>query len=256
MKKYLIYVALIVFIGLIATLIIKNNKIENNKTVNQPISVSEASLESSTSTSEINTSSIKSEIIGTSSMSAPDKAWATFQNYLTFAKNHDLKGVSRLAHKLSSTCSEALNNPSNSAACYKILDNLYAIGKTFKKSDFPNNLFDSKQVILYSDRKETDDTEIKESSKNLLYFTVDANGDPKIIGLELGRVFTVKKSGLTEAEAMEEMTAKTKDSDNDAIEDVIETCSLKITECVETDPNKKDTDGNGYWDSTDVLLRR
>jgi hypothetical protein len=44
------------------------------------------------------------------------------------------------------------------------------------------------------------------------------------------------------------------DTDNDGLTDWNETCSgagAYNPDCIETNPNNKDTDGDGWWDSID-----
>ena len=45
------------------------------------------------------------------------------------------------------------------------------------------------------------------------------------------------------------------DSDQDGLTDEDETCiSKRFSECVKTDPNKRDTNGDGWWDPFGDLM--
>ena len=132
------------------------------------------------------------------------RAWATWQNYLEFAKNHDLKGIRESSHQISDTC----NDPSKETECFAMMDNVYAIGSELESSAFKYIQADEKQIILFTDRPVV----------TSLYFTRTEDGTPKLLGLR----FCSEQEG--------------------------------DTPCIETDPEKKDLNDNGWWDSVESFF--
>ena len=108
-----------------------------------------------------------------------EKAWNVFKNYLENAYEHDLPGLRVLSHQISSTC----NNPELNDACFSLMDNVYFIGSSFVKDDFKNIWSDEKQIILATDYRQIsiEALGINESIRSVIYFTIDKNGNPKIL---------------------------------------------------------------------------
>jgi len=108
-----------------------------------------------------------------------EKAWNVFKNYLENAYEHDLPGLRMLSHQISNTC----NNPEMKDACFSLMDNVYFIGSSFVKDDFKNIWSDEKQIILATDYRQIsiEALGINELVRNVIYFTIDKNGNPKIL---------------------------------------------------------------------------
>jgi hypothetical protein len=133
--------------------------------------------------------------------------WKVFQNYLEFAKNHDLEGVKSLSYQMSATCLD----PAKEKECFALMDSVYNIASGFKSEEFPNIEYDERQIIMFSD--------VEDQMQAVLYFTRTEDGTPKILGLRFC--------------AVEESTPN---------------------KCVETDPQLRDRDNNGWWDSVESLF--
>ncbi len=231
-------------------------KTKNTETVNlEALPITEESAASSTVEILDKESNTTNQVLG-QNLSASDKAWATFEKYTDYARKHDIEGVKSLAHKFTGTCSKASESAEMQKKCFDILDSVYKMGTTMQKSSYKNTLSDSKQIILSSEIKETDTGDNIELSKNLIYFTIGSNGTAKILGVENDRTISVKKYGLSQDELAKSLRENKLDSDSDGLEDKMETCSLNSSNknCIQTDPNKKDTDGDGFWDSLEPLL--
>lgn len=76
-----------------------------------------------------------------------NEAWQTLQNYLNFAKNHDLPGVKSLSYQLSPTCSDPLREEE----CFALMDSVYALAGELEPSIFRYIQNDSSQVVMYTD---------------------------------------------------------------------------------------------------------
>ncbi|PIP55513.1 MAG: hypothetical protein CO183_00855 [Candidatus Zambryskibacteria bacterium CG_4_9_14_3_um_filter_42_9] len=98
-------------------------------------------------------------------------AWAVFETYLEFARNHDMEGVRSLSHQISDTC----NDSAKQEACFALMDSVYFFGSQLEFSEFTHIEVDERQIIMY-----TEGPEFK-----ILYFTRTEIGTPKVLGLRL-----------------------------------------------------------------------
>jgi len=65
------------------------------------------------------------------------------------------------------------------------------------------------------------------------------------------------KGAASREEVIARLTIYTEDKDKDGIADYIEECipaDIKAT-CVSTNPKLRDTNGNGFWDGTEALIK-
>jgi len=97
------------------------------------------------------------------------EAWQVFQNYLEFARTHNLAGIRSLSHQISSACSD----PSKEGECFALMDSVYAIASPLKLSEFKYVQVDKRQIIMYTDAP----------TVAILYFTKDDTGATKMLGL-------------------------------------------------------------------------
>ncbi len=104
-------------------------------------------------------------------------AWSTFQDYLKFAKNHDIEGVKSLSYQLSEVCA----NPATRADCETRMDSVYAIAHGFRLEDFKNVFYDEKQIILATDYMDLGAG--ADPIKVVLYFVKDDKSQPKVLGI-------------------------------------------------------------------------
>jgi len=135
-----------------------------------------------------------------------EQAWTVFQNYLEYAKAHDLAGVISLSHQLSDIC----NDPERQIECFALMDNVYEVASPLEASEFKHIQSDDRQIIMSTDGPVV----------AILYFTIDTSGDPKVLGLG----FCLEDETLNE-------------------------------KCVETDPDKRDKNSNGWWDAVEALFK-
>lgn len=105
--------------------------------------------------------------------SVPDtlkrEAWTTFENYLAFARTHNLSDIKSLSYQISATCSD----PSKEKACFALMDSVYAIASPFELTDFKHIQADERQIIMYTDGP----------TVAILYFIRDEHGAPKVLGM-------------------------------------------------------------------------
>ncbi|MDZ4205875.1 MAG: hypothetical protein U1C12_01550, partial [Patescibacteria group bacterium] len=103
------------------------------------------------------------------SNSSKHEVWIIFQNYLEFARTHNLAGIKNLSHQISATCSDSAKE----AECFALMDSVYAIASTFEPSEFKNIQSDERQIIMSTDGPMV----------AILYFTKDKTGAIKVLGL-------------------------------------------------------------------------
>jgi hypothetical protein len=144
------------------------------------------------------------------------QAWATFEQYLEYARNHDLEGIKSISHQLSAACKDQ----SRKAECDNLMDTAYFFGKDFKQSDFTHVTYDERQIIMSTDYMDSWEG-ADEPLALVLYFTRDNSESPKMLGMR----FCVGEESKPE------------------------------DKCVNTDPQTRDANKNGWWDDVEVLFK-
>lgn len=187
------------------------------------------------------------------SQAVSDEAWGVWQRYLTAAKEHDLETITALSHQLSDACMDQARR----TECDTLMDNVYAIGSELERSAFTEVLADEKQVILTGDY-ETLGTEESPGAgmlRPIMYFT-RPGGELKVLALNPEDGAIVVDTELSFAEKQEKLLEATLDTDDDSLPDEVERCAGQVSEnCTQTDPAKRDTDSDGWWDSIERLFR-
>lgn len=146
------------------------------------------------------------------------EAWNTFANYRTAAEKHDTKALAALSYQLSPECTAALADSTKAEPCYQLMDSLTYFTQDFRQKDFTQVAYDEKQIVIATDYLKSSST--TDPVKTVIYF-VRATSSPKVLGIR----FCVGK---------------------DAEGDV----------CVQTSPNTRDANKNGWWDDVEALFRK
>lgn len=145
-------------------------------------------------------------------------AWNTWKQYLEAAKDHDLNKIKSLSHQLSPACQDTARE----AECFGLMDSVYAFGSAFKAEDFTKIFSDDRQIIMMTKYAETGE-EGGQPVQTVLFFTRTPDGTPKVLSLR----FCFQDQATAEG-----------------------------GDCVETDPDKRDLDNNGWWDSVEALFNK
>jgi hypothetical protein len=186
-----------------------------------------------------------------------DRAWSVFEGYLNASKSHDVKKLNDFAYRLSDVCL----NKSEQDTCYTRMDQVYSNGSEFKKEDFIHLAYDGRQIILSTDWKlEETDLALGET-RSVIYFTRDINGDPKVLFFTQPHeiVYVLKDPKIEKDQQIKELSKRITDTDHDLLVDEVENClhgEAAESNCAKTDPNSIDTDKDGWWDSTQMYLKR
>jgi len=182
------------------------------------------------------------------------EVWTTFAKYIAFAKAHNLEGIKTIAYRLSPTCADA----TKTKECNSLMDDLAALGAIFEEKQFTHISYDSKNILLSTDYKLEENQQIRGYSHAVLYFVRADDGKLKIVGFgpAQGR-YLAKLPGQTSDELNTLIAQRLQDSDTDGVADYVELCTQPSPgeTCIKTDPLKKDSNGNGFWDSIDLFLK-
>jgi hypothetical protein len=183
-----------------------------------------------------------------------DRSWGVFQSYAAAAKANDLNTLSKLVYKLGPICQDT----SKRDECNQIMNGVYVIAGEWKEEDFKNIWWDKKQIILFTDwvkiENEIEGTSMAGYQRREIYFTRDSAGHPKIlyISLPVNGVYTFKIGSASSTEAR--LQTLIADNDQDGVDNELEECMGTTQGCVKTDPNKRDSNGNGWWDGVERYM--
>ncbi len=188
----------------------------------------------------LSASSAPAQIVQKSPSAVPASAdpWAVFQKTLGYAQSHSIEKFNTSTYKQFNECL----NPEKKKECDAILDSFAAALAGLKKSDFTNRWEDAKQVILAT--KVAKDPADGIFTQSFIFFIRDG-GALTLLNAYSGKWWKEEREA--------------QDSDKDGLTDEEELChTAKVfnTECEKSDPNKRDTDGDGWWDSVQILMTK
>lgn len=185
-----------------------------------------------------------------------DPAWDTLNLYLARLKAHDIEGVKNLSHQQSDAC----KNKQTEAECFKLMDSAFLIGSELKQESYIHRAEDSKQLILTTKvEKDSMGTTTVGLVRGQVVFTKTASGEYKILSFDLGKgLYRAVPAGSTADDVYKNLESAVIDTDKDGLFDDEENCALEFAYpgCVKTDPQKNDTDKDGWWDGVEVFFRK
>jgi hypothetical protein len=182
-----------------------------------------------------------------------NESWAVFESYRAAAKDKDLDKLREVAYQISATCQDEAQR----AECDKLMEGVYNFIKDYRQEEFSLLGRDRKQVILATPYFYALEGEAPSATRAVLYF-VRNEGKLNFLSVNpfQGTIVLRNDEATSTVEAMiEEMIA---DTDKDGMPDKTERCEDNTpgVECVKTNPNRRDTNGNGWWDSIESLFYR
>jgi predicted RNase H-related nuclease YkuK (DUF458 family) len=169
----------------------------------------------------------------TTSSNSSNDPWVIIEKYKGYIKTKDMVGMNSLMYKKFEPCSTRVECD----VAFSLIG-LYDI-EGLNKSNFINRWEDDKQIILATEIKTDASSGEKYHSINRVFFVKDTDQSLKI--LILGGEGDNMLSGLV-------------DTDKDGLTDQEEKCegaSKYRGDCKITDPSKRDTDGDGWWDGVE-----
>src|SRR3989344_2451104 len=189
-------------------------------------------------------------------LSLTEKIWSLFDTYIARAKAHDIEGVKKLSFQQSAACADI----KRVNECYGLMDIVVGFSKGIKKDDYNNLQSDSRQLILSTDFKKIDNENAYGYSKGYLVMIIDKNGDLRMLNFNPDKSWFYTKNDFefSNKEVMEiKLTTMIKDTDNDGLTENQEICGGEYqssAECTNTDPNKLDSDKDGWWDGVEFFF--
>ncbi len=187
----------------------------------------------------------------------PGTLWGAFAKYVDAARRHDLTALSAVAYQISDTCKDSKEQK----ACFDKMDAVVSATSAFSESEFVRSIEDSKQGILATNLKKISSDKDFGYVRSIILFIKDGEGNPKLVAIKPDETWKVKRNpASTTAELDARLEAMVKDSDNDGVPDEVEKCifadNFIAFSCTETNPNKKDSDGDGYFDSIGQFVKK
>lgn len=181
-----------------------------------------------------------------------DIAWALFQKYLGYNKNKDIEGVRSVVYKIASICED----PKTRIDCEGRMGAAYSYGSALKKEDFTNIWIDEKQIILSTDFKIEEDDSAIGRNRAIIFFIKDESG-LKMLSFSPFKGAVTSKSTASKEELNDRLIIYTEDKDEDGIASYQEEClgAKEGEACVKTNPKIRDTNGNGWWDGVEALMK-
>jgi hypothetical protein len=176
-----------------------------------------------------------------------DYLWSVFDQY-----NNKLKNANYNDYVASEPPSSVLMSPTQFAQLSAFT---YNENMKLNKADFVNKWQDDKQAIFSTNPVRTETADSNGYTQTKISFIKD-NGAWKILLISPSNSWSVLKS--TGASGEKDLQAMISDSDKDGLTNWEETCSGANhynTSCVKTDPNKRDTNGNGWWDGIEIDMK-
>ena len=136
------------------------------------------------------------------------------------------------------------------------MDNAYSFGSPFTKKDVPHIAYDDKQIILYGDYQKNLNGDAPAIARGIIYFVREGANIKFLSFNPFQGAFIIRNGTEATSTISAKLDSMTADSDGDTLADDIGTCSdqNELITCTPTDPHKKDTDSNGWWDSTEAVF--
>ncbi|HHQ45347.1 MAG TPA: hypothetical protein ENN13_04325 [Candidatus Altiarchaeales archaeon] len=185
------------------------------------------------------TVTIASTTLGTVTTLPVDAAyWDVFWGYFKALNERDIETANRLGYNVIDL--ERCLEFQGSEECYYAIDIMYQISTEVVEDNFVNVWEDERQAILSTELLNESVGGHTIRSKEFIYFVKDGSGGVRFLGID-------RKYWFYE----EDLASAILDGDMDGLTDREENCELML-DCVRTNPKRRDTDGDGWWDGVEV----
>lgn len=184
-----------------------------------------------------------------------DVAWAVFQKYLGYNEDQNLEGVKNTVYKVASVCED----PKTTIDCKARMNLAYKYGSTLKKEDFKNIWSDEKQIILSTNfwTESSKDLDQYGRFRSIIFFIKGTDNEWKLLSFSPAKGGAINKGEASQEEVDQRLIRYTEDNDQDGRPDYEEEClqAQDKSTCTQTNPKLRDTDGNGFWDGVEALMK-
>ena len=193
-------------------------------------------------------------IATTSVATTTEDLWAVFDKETLALKNNDLAEFNKYSYK---------QVPAQAASQFsQFAPMMYQQNAKVNKNDYVNKWQDEKQAIYSTNPQKNNTTDSYGYNVGVVTF-VKTNGSWEVLSSGVGyfgetAITAVGEPNRTQAQADKDLQAMMLDSDKDGLTDQEELClgaSQYDKTCVKTDPNNKDSNGNGWWDGIEAKMK-
>jgi hypothetical protein len=171
----------------------------------------------------------------------------TFQAYRDAAQASDREAIAAVSWKVSDACASELT-----AECADRIRAVVTATENMEAGQLTVVIADDKQAILATPVRffETPDAYFAEQK---VAYLARKDGTWRVAGIDPGRLWSVPRTSvMPPEEAKKRLEADILDTDRDGVTDRMERCDLPPTmqwmPCTQTDPEKRDSTGDGWWD--------
>jgi hypothetical protein len=184
-------------------------------------------------------------------VAAVEEAWTTFEEYLSAAESKDLEALKKVSYQLSPTCKDAQKR----AECETLMLSVASFGREINRENIGLLGRDKKQTILVSPYYKNEESESPSMIRTIIFLARDEERLKLLSFNPFQGSFMLRLDQATSTVSAK-LDDMTRDSDNDGLADMDERCedANGPSDCVKSNPNKRDTDGDGWWDSLDRLF--
>jgi|GEM_PF-1696208 hypothetical protein len=179
-----------------------------------------------------------------------DDPWVAFEGVSLALKNKDIA--------LYNTYSYKQTVPGEEARFVNAADLAYEASANTKKGDYVNRWQDERQAIYSTKPMKRDAAETYRYVQDTIYFIKVGDQWKELVMSGHSWNISKKDTNQTDVQIEQSLQAMMLDSDRDGLTDQEETCmgSNEFNQkCVKTNPNKIDTDGDGWWDGVQVKMK-
>ncbi len=190
-------------------------------------------------------------LVSSTTQTTSNDLWSTFDKVNLALKNKDIASYNKYSYKQVT--------PDETLMFGAMASFLYGQTSKIDKDAYVNLWKDSKQAIYSTNPVKTDDANIYGYAQGVISF-INEGGSWKVLTVNPMLGWSVSKKGTnkTAAEVEQDLRAMMIDSDKDGLTDMDEVCGgaeKYNSKCVKTDPNKRDTNGNGLWDGIEADMK-
>jgi hypothetical protein len=188
-----------------------------------------------------------------STVNATTDLWSIFDQVTLALKNKDIVSYNKFSYRQVT--------PEESSQFSDFVPFLLEMSLGVNKGEYINKWQDDKQAIYSTPPKRDNKTDYYGYTQGFVKF-IKKDGVWKLLSTGdsswgVTAITTVDGTNRTQTEADITLKEMMLDSDKDGLSDMSEKCEgSKIGDksCVKTDPNKRDTDGDDWWDGIDESM--
>lgn len=184
-----------------------------------------------------------------------DVAWTLFEKYIAFNKTKNIEGVRSTVYKIAAVCED----PKTRIDCEARMGAAYSYGRELQKQDFKNVWSDERQTILATDFwiEDSEQMGVIGRFRSIIFFVKNEKGELRLLSFSPTKGGATSRGEASQQELEDRIIRWSEDKDEDGIADYDEEClgAKEGQTCTKTNPKLRDSDGNGFWDGIQALMK-